>query len=118
MSDQLLFDPARMPALDDMGYAFHPDIDQFMQSSSDDPNNDEDAYLEDAKLHEAGFESHYVEFDGDCTDEAIVKRYFEDGDGPIGWEPSRPNGDGWQLVAIYDTENGPYAMFVRKVGRA
>lgn len=118
MSNETLFDLARMPALDDMGYAFHPDIDLFVHSNSDDQANDEDAYVDVKKLREAGFEDHYVEFDGDCADESIIKRYFEDCEGPIGWEPTKPEGDGWMLVAIYDTENGPYAMFVRKVGRA
>jgi hypothetical protein len=118
MSNETLFDLARMPALDDMGYAFHPDIDQFMHSESNDPANDEEAYLDAKRLSEAGFEDHFVGFDGDCRDKAIRDRYFEGGDGPIGWEPSKPDGDGWLLVAIYDTENGPYAMFVRRVGRA
>ena len=29
------------------------------------------------------------------------------------WEPQSPDGEGWFLVAIYDTEDGPYACFGR-----
>lgn len=118
MSDQPLFDPSRMPERDDMGFACHPDLDLLLRSESDDPVNDESAYLDQAKLREAGFEDHYVEFDGDCEDEAIRHRYFGEGEGVIGWNPSMPEGDGWLMVAVYDTEDGPYAMFVRRVGRA
>lgn len=118
MSDQPLFDQSRMPEPDDMGFACHPDLDLLLRSESDDPVNDENAYLDEKKLREAGFEDHYVEFDGDCEDEAIRASYFDSGDGVVGWAPSKPDGDGWQLVAVYDTENGPYAMYVRRVGRA
>lgn len=36
-------------------------------------------------------------YDGDCT----------------AWTPTPPAGEGWQLTLIYDTEEGPCALFVR-----
>jgi hypothetical protein len=30
-----------------------------------------------------------------------------------GWSPAPPAGEGWLLLEIYDTEDGPYAMFGR-----
>lgn len=30
------------------------------------------------------------------------------------WAPEAPDGAGWVLLEVYDTENGPYAMFARK----
>ncbi|WGT64963.1 hypothetical protein [Variovorax paradoxus] len=38
-------------------------------------------------------------YDGDCT----------------AWTPTPPAGEGWQLTLIYDTEEGPCALFVRKL---
>ena len=29
------------------------------------------------------------------------------------WEPTVPEGDGWFLFALYDTEDGPHACFTR-----
>jgi hypothetical protein len=32
------------------------------------------------------------------------------------WQPTEPEGAGWFLVAVYDTEDGPYACFARPRG--
>lgn len=37
----------------------------------------------------------------------------EDMTAPTKWTLTPPAGNGWQLVAKYDTEDGPAAMFVR-----
>jgi len=41
-----------------------------------------------------------------------------DGGGWLGWEPSKPAGDGWHLIAINDTEDGPMAWWARPVKEA
>jgi integrase/recombinase XerC len=43
--------------------------------------------------------------------------YFEQDDTDpnfSAWEPAPPDGEGWFLLAISDTEEGPYAWFVRR----
>ncbi|MDR3381774.1 hypothetical protein [Cupriavidus basilensis] len=62
-----------------------------------------------------GLESEFVGMESDCKDQALLDRYFEQGDPDCsGWTPTPPQGDGWMLLEIYDTEDGPYAMFARK----
>lgn len=52
-----------------------------------------------------------LEFD---APEEVADQYFEHGSGDISaWEPTPPNGDGWFLIAIYDTEDGPYAAYAK-----
>jgi hypothetical protein len=34
------------------------------------------------------------------------------------WEPTKPQGEGWFLAGIYDTEDGPYACFTREKQRS
>jgi hypothetical protein len=70
-----------------------------------------------------GMEFCYVSFEGDAPDE-LQKRYYSciassDVDDEVWmsaareWEPTRPKGDCWFLLAIYDTEDGPFACFTR-----
>jgi len=59
-----------------------------------------------------GIEAHYVGMESD--DSKAYERY-SGADGPdcSYWTPAPPSGDGWLLLAIYDTEDGPYALFGR-----
>ncbi|MFM0243842.1 hypothetical protein [Paraburkholderia sediminicola] len=51
----------------------------------------------------------------ECDDDAAYDRYSDGADGGFAdWNPTPPEGDGWMLLQIYDTEDGPYAMFARK----
>ncbi|QPR34499.1 hypothetical protein I6G96_26865 [Delftia acidovorans] len=34
------------------------------------------------------------------------------------WQPTPPQGDGWKLVSIFDTENGPVAWWLRELPEA
>lgn len=105
------FAPARMPARDEDGYAVHPDLELILE----DGDEGDELRIDLEKLKRAGFEDAYVGFDDDVDDDAIRDRYFEDGTGVSEWQPTTPDGEGWQLVGVYDTENGPYAMFVRRL---
>ncbi|WP_354675099.1 hypothetical protein [Cupriavidus alkaliphilus] len=51
---------------------------------------------------------------------AVLARYEADATAGdfSGWEPQRPAGKGWFCLAIYDTEDGPHAVFVRPLRAA
>jgi len=99
----MLFDPAKLPQPDDMGFFYHPDL----------PDTEEDEPITGplaAIHHEAAF----VAFEHD-VDESLCEAWFHEGDttAPLRWTPTKPAGDCWLLAAKYDTEDGPYALFVR-----
>lgn len=42
--------------------------------------------------------------------------YFEQGEGSCAhWEPSKPDGESWFVLAISDTDNGPSCWWARRV---
>jgi hypothetical protein len=96
-----LYLPARMPAPSEYGDLFHPDIPSW-------PDDREDTL--DKLVHAQGFDFHVVA--GDFTEAAM-----EDGDELYwqelrAWNPEAPEGE-WRLAWKGDTEDGPYAWFVR-----
>jgi hypothetical protein len=98
-----LYLPARMPAPSEYGDLTHPDIPRW-------PDDREDAL--DTLVHAQGFDFHIVA--GDFTESAL-----EDGDELYwqemrNWNPEAPEGE-WRLAWKGDTEDGPYAWFVRPV---
>lgn len=53
---------------------------------------------------------YYVAFDNDVSEE-VLDKYIASGSPDVSfWEPTSP-GDSYFLIAIYDTEDGPYACF-------
>jgi hypothetical protein len=96
-----LYLPASMPAPSEYGDLTHPDIPLW-------PDEREDAL--DKLVHAQGFDFHIVA--GDFTEAAL-----EDGDDLYwqemrAWNPEAPEGE-WRLAWKGDTEDGPYAWFVR-----
>ena len=90
-----MFELERLPPPDEYGLFFHPDI----------PGNEESDDVA-ALCADLGWECEFVpgeELLNDDTCEYDAR----------GWTPDPPPGEGWRLVAVYDTEDGPYAMFVR-----
>lgn len=52
-----------------------------------------------------------MQHDLDLDHPAYV-RYFDDGEADIhDWNPTPPEGEGWFLLSIHDTEDGPVAVF-------
>jgi hypothetical protein len=109
-----LFDQAAMPARDEYGFAFHPDLDQFLIDADGNlslENDSEDLRYSFVHMEAAGWESAVVDFEDDAS--AEVRDAYAAGDLIAGWNPTPPAGEHWQLVAISDTEDGPKAMYVR-----
>jgi len=70
---------------------------------------------EDVSLHAKkwGYESKFVWMEYDASDE-INERYCESNDPDCSyWTPTTPVGYGWILGAIYDTEDGPCALYLK-----
>ncbi|MGC1549865.1 MAG: hypothetical protein WA777_15190 [Rhodanobacter sp.] len=108
MDTSTLFDPARLPARDKNGFTYHPDLDgdRWQLDAMEE-------YLDVAKFRAAGFETASIDFEFDATSE-LVDSWIESGEPDCSaWNPSTPKGDGWLLIAIYDTEDGPIALYVR-----
>jgi hypothetical protein len=101
------FDAARLPARDAHGSLMHPDMDGIA----------EDEYPFSAQLRAIGWRCATVALEDDSTvSDERKDTHLEAMDGNFSWwTPSAP-GDGsgeWLLAAIYDTEDGPVALYVK-----
>lgn len=86
---------------DENGYFYHPAL----------PLTDEN--VSPRKLLEAfGLQAEFVSMEDGCTDKNLLES-VSDGGSCAAWEPSPPDGEGWVLLAIYDTEDGVIAWFAR-----
>jgi Lar family restriction alleviation protein len=86
---------------DEQGFLTHPDF----------PICDEGTHA-DALLEAFGIESRFRSMENDLPD--LHERWCDEGlDDCSEWTPTPPEGDGWLLLSIYDTEDGPYALFGR-----
>lgn len=87
---------------DEEGWLTHPAM----------PAVDEDVPY-DRLLAAFGIETFVRDMETDA-DEATAKRYFDDGHPDCSaWMPTPPEGEGWRLLEIFDSEIGPYALFAR-----
>ncbi|HIF9260440.1 TPA: hypothetical protein ACX6RA_003547 [Photobacterium damselae] len=87
---------------DEFGYFTHPELPEWDESTKIEEIN---AWFasKDARYH-----IDYLEWSGD---EVAIAQYFEQGDPDFsGWHPEAPN-DTAVLLAIFDTENGPQAVW-------
>jgi hypothetical protein len=86
---------------DKEGWLSHPDF----------PDLDEDVNAQEF-LEAFHIEAAFVSMESD--DPTGAARYFAAGEPDCSyWTPTAPDGDGWMLLDIYDTEDGPYALFGR-----
>ena len=63
-----------------------------------------------------GFQLCIVMLDGDAGDgtEEAYKTYFDAANADCSsWQPSKPEGDGWFIVSIHDSEDGPACIWIR-----
>ncbi len=97
-----LFDASMLPAPDEMGFFYHPDL----------PDTGEDESIL-PHLQSMGFEASFLFMEHDAQQELNDAWYDGEQSAPTKWVPSVPEGEGWLLAAKYDTEDGPCAMFVR-----
>jgi len=52
----------------------------------------------------------------DELDVEVVDKFFDDGETDCTfWEPKKPDGQGWFLASIHDTEEGPCALWVSPI---
>jgi len=96
-----LYQATRLPAPTEYGDIAHPDIPSW-------PDDREDAL--DKLVHAQGFDFHIVA--GEFTEAALEngdELYWEE---MRAWNPEAPEGEG-RLAWKGDTEDGPYAWFVR-----
>lgn len=56
-----------------------------------------------------------LEYDHNASD--FAEKYADgEFDGDISeWNPTKPDGDGWFIGSIHDTEDGPYCIWFRNV---
>lgn len=97
-----LFDASMLPAPDETGFFYHPDL----------PDTGEDESIL-PYIQRMGFEASFVSMENDAPAELTDAWYDGEQSAPTKWVPSVPEGEGWLLAAKYDTEDGPCAMFVR-----
>lgn len=99
------FNPDAQPYRDHFGFTSHPDLALF---TADDGGPNRPALLD------AGFVLETVALGDDHP--GLLEGYLEGDEFAIRrWDPTPPEGDGWQLVAVYDTESDPLAVFVQRL---
>lgn len=92
---------------DEVGHWMHPDIPDF------DGELDGGRPAWDAWKAEQNIEVVLLSLESD--NEELATRYYENEEVDIrAWQPTPPAGDGWFLLSIADTEDGPLAWFARR----
>jgi hypothetical protein len=97
-----MFEEIRTPTPDEYGFFCHPDVPG--EEESDDVR---------ALCNALGFDAAAVDMESDAPELSDSWHENDDMTAPTRWTPTPPAGYGWILVAKYDTEDGPGAMFVR-----
>lgn len=93
------------PKRDACGHWTHPDV----------PDFDEDAGAYATWLKEQQLTTSTVWLESEAADHPAYVSYFDNENGDISaWQPTPPTGDGWFLLAIFETEDGPVATFARR----
>lgn len=105
----VLIQPATVQR-DENGYWTHPALPEFDEGDS-------------AKCKEwqkaQGLEISHVCLESEDLDHAAYVAYFENEESTCAqWEPPRPEGEGWFMLAIDDTEDGPTCWWARRTPEA
>lgn len=61
-----------------------------------------------------GLELAITYFENDAPDE-MTEAYYENGQPELcrEWQPSKPDGEGWFVFSIHETDDGPICVWVR-----
>lgn len=91
---------------DDDGFWCHPAAPDFYEGT---PAETYAAWYADKSLEIKG---HYME----SRSEVLTERWDQgDMSAVAEWQPEPPEGEGWYLWSIFDTEDGPYCEFARRI---
>ncbi|KVG03164.1 hypothetical protein WJ21_04560 [Burkholderia vietnamiensis] len=61
-----------------------------------------------------GIDAAFIHMENDVDCDTYDQSFASNSANCSFWTPSAPAGDGWMLLEIYDTEDGPVALFVRE----
>jgi hypothetical protein len=87
---------------DEKGYWWHSAANQL----------GDDEYIPYSWFSDRGLSLKIVTFEDDASED-LNDRYFN-GDDVSDWNPTKPDGDGWFVFSIHDTEDGPCCAWVRQ----
>jgi hypothetical protein len=103
--DVTLIQPAPVER-DAEGWWSHPGI----------PDFDEDHAAYKAWLEAQGLDIKYTLLDDEDDEHPVRQSYFDNEDtGVSAWEVAPPRGEGWFVLSIHDTEDGPVWVWARRV---
>ena len=103
-----LFSAGRLPARGNDGFTHHPDLELIYLLVG----VDDEGEAADKLIKEMGYKAWNVWMEYDNPE--LHDRYGEIGESDCSsWTPSVPDGEGWLLICITDTEDGPVACYVR-----
>lgn len=86
------------------GYWCHPDMPQI------ETNEQFDSWISAQGLQ---YSIHCLDGDDGIGAEDALARYDAGDLDILAWQPSKPEGEGWFIVSIYDTEDKPVCLWVR-----
>lgn len=114
---KLLFRADRMPERDQYGCFTHPDVDMFISDGNGNlMNPDDEGYIADGWIRECGFDVATVSMEHDITeDHPAWQAYWGEGVREITVAAWKPEMEGYTLVSIHDTDDGPQALFVKPI---
>lgn len=99
---------------DEYGFWTHPVLDQYIRQVLGDREFMTDSEHVRMVIH-FNIDLRRDEMEWDCTEELADKYWCEgDIDAVKEWQPTPPNGDGWFLVSINDTDDGPVAWWAKE----
>ncbi|MCA6962459.1 hypothetical protein [Pectobacterium odoriferum] len=94
------------------GYWTHPKYAEFCAGRESIPTSEFDEWM-----HANGLNWGVSYLETDSAAEAVKDRYFETGNPDVSeWKPTHPDGDGWFVGSIHDTEDGPVCIWLRNNG--
>ena len=91
------------PARDKSGYYCHPAV----------PDFDEDPNAIANWVYEQQLTINTQLLFDEPTDSEAFDNYFNQGGGAEKWQPDAPAGDGWFMLALFDTDDGPVCWWAR-----